>query len=49
LNAIQNSNLDIIQKRAEEAIKPGAIDEKVLEYVSEVTSSFPINGDIDMQ
>jgi Cdc6-related protein, AAA superfamily ATPase len=37
---------DIIQKRAEEAIKPGAIDEKVLEYVSEVTSSFPINGDI---
>ncbi len=37
---------DIIQKRAEEAMKPGAIDERVLEYLSEVASSPPVNGDI---
>lgn len=37
---------DIIQKRVEEAIRPGAIDEKVLEYLSEVASSPPVNGDI---
>ncbi|MDP8023664.1 MAG: Cdc6/Cdc18 family protein [Nitrososphaeria archaeon] len=37
---------DIIQRRVEEAIKPGVIDEKVVEYLSEVTSSPPVNGDI---
>ncbi len=37
---------DIIQRRVEEAIKPGAIDEKVIEYLSDVASSPPVNGDI---
>lgn len=37
---------DILQKRAEEAFLPGRVDEKVLEFISEITASPPINGDI---
>ncbi|MBO3803126.1 MAG: AAA family ATPase [Candidatus Brockarchaeota archaeon] len=37
---------DIIEKRSEEAIKPGAISEEVIRYVAEITASPPVKGDV---
>jgi len=37
---------DILGLRVEEAFKPGAVDEEVLTYISDVTAKPPINGDL---
>jgi len=38
--------LDILEMRVEEAFKPGAISNEVVEYVADLTASKPINGDL---
>jgi len=38
--------IDILQRRVAEAFRPGTIEEKVVEYIAEITSSYPINGDV---
>jgi len=37
---------DIIEKRAEESIKRGAISEEVIRYIADLTAAEPVNGDI---
>jgi len=37
---------DIIEKRAEESIKRGAISEEVIRYIADLTAEKPVNGDI---
>lgn len=37
---------DIITKRAEESIKPGAISEDVIRYIADITAKPPIMGDV---
>jgi len=37
---------DILDKRAEEALNPGAYSEDVLSFISDLTASPPVNGDM---
>ena len=37
---------DIIAKRAEEAIKKGAISDEVIHYIADLTAAEPVNGDV---
>jgi len=37
---------DILEKRAEEAFKPGCVDDELLTFISELTVKPPINGDL---
>jgi cell division control protein 6 len=37
---------DIIEKRAEESLKRGAISEEALRYIADLTAKQPVNGDI---
>ncbi len=37
---------DILERRVEEAFRPGAVSSEVLEYISDVTAAPPVNGDV---